>query len=43
MVKYIDGAVIELPIQLTDSQIYEFETGYISALLKAYAESFVSG
>lgn len=35
---YIDGAVIELPIQLTDSQIYEFETGYISALCAAYAK-----
>lgn len=35
---YIDGDVIELPIQLSDAQIYDFETGYISALCAAYAE-----
>lgn len=35
---YIDGDVIELPIQLSDDQIYEFEDGYISALCAAYAE-----
>ena len=35
---YIDGDVIELPIQLSDAQIYEFEAGYISALCAAYAE-----
>lgn len=35
---YIDGDVIELPIQLNDDQIYEFENGYISALCAAYAE-----
>lgn len=35
---YIDGDVIELPIQLNDVQIYAFEAGYISALCDAYAE-----
>ena len=35
---YIDGDVIELPIRLSDAQIYEFEAGYISALCDAYAE-----
>lgn len=35
---YIDGDVIELPIQLSDAQIYDFERGYISALCDAYAE-----
>lgn len=35
---YIDGDVIELPIQLSDAQIYDFEAGYISALCDAYAE-----
>lgn len=35
---YIDGDVIELPIQLSDDQIYEFESGYISALCDVYAE-----
>lgn len=35
---YIDGDVIELPIQLSDAQIYDFEVGYISALCDAYAE-----
>lgn len=35
---YIDGDVIELPIQLSDDQIYDFEVGYISALCDAYAE-----
>ena len=35
---YIDGDVIELPIQLSDAQIYDFEAGYISALCEAYAE-----
>ena len=35
---YIDGDVIELPIRLSDAQIYDFEAGYISALRGAYAE-----
>ena len=35
----IDGEAIELPIQLDESQIYEFESGYISALCDAYAEA----
>lgn len=35
---YIDGDVIELPIRLSDAQIYDFESGYISALCGAYAE-----
>lgn len=35
---HIDGDVIELPIKLGDAQIYDFETGYISALCDAYAE-----
>lgn len=35
---YIDGEVIELPIQLSDEQIYDFEAGYLSALCDAYAE-----
>ncbi len=34
----IDGDIIELPIQLSDSEIYDFEHGYISALCDAYAE-----
>lgn len=34
----IDGEVIELPIKLSDSEIYDFERGYISALCDAYAE-----
>lgn len=34
----IDGEKIELPIQLDESKIYEFESGYISALCNAYAE-----
>lgn len=38
---YIDGDVIELPIRLSDAQIYEFEAGYISALCDAYAEVLV--
>ena len=36
---YIDGNVIELPIQLSDAQIYDFEAGYISALCDAYADA----
>ena len=36
---YIDGDIIELPIKLSDEQIYEFEAGYISALCAAYAEA----
>jgi hypothetical protein len=36
---YIDGDVIELPIKLSDAQIYDFEAGYISALCGAYAEA----
>ncbi|MDY2945237.1 MAG: ABC-three component system protein [Lachnospiraceae bacterium] len=36
---YIDGDVIELPIKLSDAQIYDFEAGYISALCAAYAEA----
>jgi hypothetical protein len=36
---FIDGAVIELPIKLSDAQIYDFEAGYISALCDAYAEA----
>ena len=36
---YIDGDVIELPIRLSDAQIYDFEAGYISALCDAYAEA----
>lgn len=35
---YIDGDVIELPIRLSDAQIYDFEADYISALCDAYAE-----
>lgn len=35
---FIDGAVIELPIKFSDDEIYDFETGYISALCNAYAE-----
>lgn len=35
----IDGETIELAIQLDESQIYEFESGYISALCNAYAEA----
>ena len=35
----IDGDTIELPIKLDESQIYEFESGYISALCDAYAEA----
>jgi hypothetical protein len=35
----IDGDVIELPIKLSDAQIYDFEAGYISALCDAYAEA----
>lgn len=35
----IDGETIELPIQLNDSEIYDFERGYISALCDAYAEA----
>lgn len=34
----IDGDVIELPIKLSDSEIYDFEHGYISALCDAYAD-----
>ncbi len=36
---YIDGDVIELPIKLSDAQIYDFEAGYISALCDTYAEA----
>jgi len=36
---YIDGDVIELPIKLSDAQIYDFEANYISALCDAYAEA----
>ena len=36
---YIDGDVIELPINLSEAQIYDFEEGYISALCDAYAEA----
>ncbi len=36
---YIDGDVIELPIKLSDSQIYDFEANYISALCDAYADA----
>ncbi|WP_334196212.1 ABC-three component system protein [Muricomes intestini] len=36
---YIDGAVIELPIKLSDAQIYDFEANYISALCDAYADA----
>lgn len=35
----IDGETIELPIKLNDSEIYDFEFGYISALCDAYAEA----
>ena len=35
----IDGDVIELPIKLSDAQIYDFEAGFISALCDAYAEA----
>lgn len=35
----IDGEKIELPIQLDESKIYEFKSGYISALCNAYAEA----
>ena len=35
----IDGETIELPIHLDESQIYDFESGYISALCGAYAEA----
>ncbi|MGO5578079.1 ABC-three component system protein [Catenibacterium mitsuokai] len=34
----IDGEEIELPVHLDDSQIYDFEDGYIFALCNAYAE-----
>lgn len=34
----IDGKIIELHIQLDESQIYEFESGYIFALCNVYAE-----
>ena len=34
----IDGEMIELPVKLSDSEIYDFEHGYISALCDAYAE-----
>lgn len=40
---YIDGDVIELPIKLSDAQIYEFEADYISALCAAYAEALSRG
>lgn len=36
---YIDGDIIELPVKLSDSQIHDFESGYISALCNAYAEA----
>lgn len=36
---YIDGDVIELPVKLSDAQIYDFEEGYISALCDAYADA----
>ena len=36
---FIDGDVIELPIKLSDAQIYDFEANYISALCDAYAEA----
>ena len=36
---YIDGDIIELPINLSEAQIYDFEAGYISALCDAYAEA----
>ena len=36
--RVIDGDIIELPIRLSDSEIYDFEHGYISALCDAYAE-----
>lgn len=35
----IDGETIELPIHLDEFQIYDFESGYISALCGAYAEA----
>lgn len=35
----IDGEIIELPIVLDESQIYDFEFGYISALCNAYADA----
>lgn len=36
---YIDGDVIELPIQLSDACLYDFEVEYISALCAAYADA----
>ena len=36
---FIDGEIIELPVKLSDSQIYDFEHNYISALCEAYAEA----
>ena len=35
----IDKEIIELPIHLDESKIFEFESGYISALCKAYVEA----
>ena len=35
---FIDGEVIELPVKLSDAQIYDFEADYISALCATYAE-----
>lgn len=35
---YIDGDTIELPIKLSDAEMHDFETPYISALCNACAE-----
>lgn len=36
---YIDGDVIELPVRLSDADVYDFEAAYIAALCDAYAEA----
>ncbi len=36
---FIDGSVIELPVKLSADELYEFESGYISALCAAYADA----
>ena len=36
---FIDGSVIELPIKLDESQIYDFEKPYLTALCNAYADA----
>ncbi len=36
---HIDGITIKLPVQLTEDEIYEFESPYISALCEAYSDA----